>query len=913
MEQGDTLSINRHTAILLAAWAVVAAASQAGAQPPASAGQGTATGAIAGIVTGDGGNRMHGVQVVAQSAANGRREVATTDSEGHYTITGLGANVEYQVSVTVAGFATAATAQVTVVANATVPLNFVVRLTVTESVGVTAQTPLIERGTSGVQQTVTEQLAHSLPLSGRNFIPLAMLAAGFTGNPNYPTPQGQQYWTNNVVVDGASHFSKWRAAPRTFYSGYGLETIREVRVLTNRFSAEYGEALATVTTAVTRSGSDQLHGTGLFFFQNDAFDATPVFATTTPPASSERFGLTLGGPIVRERTHFFESYEGRRSRNHNIVVSPGTAADGAFVADNEDEHLMFFRVDHRRTPGDLWTARYNGQWFRWHNEPGGLSQPGTGIQYDNDVHTALVSDRRVLAEHLQNEARVQFARYRDVRTDLNPSVFVSYAGVAQAGGTLGPYGYGADPEDTWEAAYTVGMTSVRHTMRAGAGVKYVRAHNIFLNYGRGAYFFAGPPSTTPSPYLFIQGIAPTEDSAQADPRGLSLSAFLQEDWHVKRALTMNLGLRYDLERVSNVRHYDVPADKNNIQPRIGVAWEPWPTGKWLVRGGVGLYSQQHLLLYINRVQLEGPDGTATIALTPDSPLFPQFPNVLPSFPSSALIPPRDVHQAAPDFHNPYSVQATAGIERLFGRVTLSADYVFLNGHDLMSLVDVNAPESIVKPNTRTVPEADATRPLTPVFGGYREILTLGNAGRSWYRALQVKAERTTGRVQAMVSYTLAHADDMANYQLPEDSRNLDAEKAAANTNIRHNLSAGMTWKLPGSSAWARDWTLSGVGIFRGHRPYTIVWGDDRNGTTQNDARPDGRNTADTGPYRNVDLAIARRFNVGSTSIEARGEAFNVFDAVNYDQYVGSLLSFSYGQPVSAFPSRRLQLAALVRF
>jgi hypothetical protein len=149
--------------------------------------------------------------------------------------------------------------------------------------------------------------------------------------------------------------------------------------------------------------------------------------------------------------------------------------------------------------------------------------------------------------------------------------------------------------------------------------------------------------------------------------------------------------------VSNVRHYDVPADKNNIQPRVGVAWEPWPTGKWLVRGGVGMYSQQHLLLYINRVQLEGPDGTATIALTPESPLFPKFPNVLPSFPSSALIPPRDVPRQR-RIHNPYSV-ATAGIEPLFGRVTLSADYVFSQRERPDELVDLMRPVDR-QPNTR---------------------------------------------------------------------------------------------------------------------------------------------------------------------------------------------------------------------
>src|SRR4029077_5497552 len=114
-----------------------------------------------------------------------------------------------------------------------------------------------------VPQTVNEQLTHSLPLIGRNFLSLATLPPGFTGNPNFLKPQGQNYWTNNIIVDGASHFSKWRSAARTFYSGYSLEAIKEVQVLSNRFSAEYGEALATVTSAVTKAGTNEFHGSGL--------------------------------------------------------------------------------------------------------------------------------------------------------------------------------------------------------------------------------------------------------------------------------------------------------------------------------------------------------------------------------------------------------------------------------------------------------------------------------------------------------------------------------------------------------------------------------------------------------------------------------------------------------------------------
>lgn len=290
-----------------------------------------------------------------------------------------------------------------------------------------------------------------------------------------------------------------------------------------------------------------------------------------------------------------------------------------------------------------------------------------------------------------------------------------------------------------------------------------------------------------------------------------------------------------------------------------------------------------------------------------------FPSVLSGFTSGQPLPPHDIHRLDPSFRNPYAIQAAAGVQRSLLGGVLSADFVFLRGRDLISLIDANAPASIQKPAQRTVEQADATRPLVPGPSPYRKIITLGNEGRSWYRALQVKVDRAAGSVQAVGSYTLSRAEDMAGYQLPEDSRNLAADKARASTDVRHNLVAGVTWELPGTWPLTRGWLLAGIGVFRSNRPYTISWGDDRNGTTQSDARPGARNTGRTGPYRTVDLALTRRFRRGAGVIEARVEAFNLFNATNYDQYVGELLSPLYARPVSAFPPRRWQFAVIARF
>jgi hypothetical protein len=111
----------------------------------------------------------------------------------------------------------------------------------------------------------------------------------------------------------------------------------------------------------------------------------------------------------------------------------------------------------------------------------------------------------------------------------------------------------------------------------------------------------------------------------------------------------------------------------------------------------------------------------------------------------------------------------------------------------------------------------------------------------------------------------------------------------------------------------RGVTVSAYGLFRSSRPYTITFGDDRYGTTQNNARPGGRNTGEGDSFQSVDLSLAKRFRIANRTIEGRVEAFNILSTVNFDEYVGVLLSPYFGQPVSAFPMRAIQLVATVRF
>ena len=247
--------------------------------------------AVSGNVRADTGLGLEGVAVSVVDRTTGSQRAAETTEDGRYVISGLPADGTYVVRAELSGFLPAVRENVTLVAGTTLTLDFQLNFATAETVDVNR--PLLASGRSLLQQRLGDELIHSLPLLQRNFIQLVSLAGGFSGPSDFPSPQGQRYWANNVVVDGATNFSKWRAAPRAFHSGYSLESIREVQVLTNRFSAQYGEALASVTNVVTRAGTDEWRRTALLFLQDDVFNSTPAFASTKPPESSQQYGFSV--------------------------------------------------------------------------------------------------------------------------------------------------------------------------------------------------------------------------------------------------------------------------------------------------------------------------------------------------------------------------------------------------------------------------------------------------------------------------------------------------------------------------------------------------------------------------------------------------------------------------------------------
>ena len=208
------------------------------------------------------------------------------------------------------------------------------------------------------------------------------------------------------------------------------------------------------------------------------------------------------------------------------------------------------------------------------------------------------------------------------------------------------------------------------------------------------------------------------------PKAYVIGSFVQDDWRIRNNLTLNLGLRYDVEIIKDIPDWPAPTDKNNVDPRVGFAWDPKGDQKWSIRGGVGRFTQQHAIFTIVKGGVGGRNGQVTVSLAPTDPLFPTFPNTLPAFPPGAVLPPRDIQEISPDLENEHAWTGSLGFQHQLGPRTAIQVDANINRGVKHGFLDMNQAQPIPKdvlnaalasnPNgtVRTQAQADATRPIS---------------------------------------------------------------------------------------------------------------------------------------------------------------------------------------------------------
>jgi Carboxypeptidase regulatory-like domain/TonB dependent receptor len=889
---------------------------------------------------------LPGAAVTIQNVSTGLTRTVTTDANGRFVVTALPPEGRYRIQVELTGFATEVRENLVFNAGQRAVLNFALRLSsVQETITVAGDAPLVQTTSAEVTSTIDQRAFETLPVKERNYFRLLTLdsnvvAAG-TGS-NAVNVGGSEVWNFGTYVDGTNNHSKWltlQRAPQLGSSGFAIETVKEVQLITNQFSAEFGGHSAGVASMVTKSGTNSVTGSVFAMARPGDWDARPPLSPVKTPYNQQQFGGTVGGPLVRDKVFYFGSYERRRERSSVTVTS--AEAFGLVVPTPADEHQGHFKGDVRFSERHSLGVRYNMVRWKKDNESGGLNLPGTGFMWDNNVDTVHGNFLSVMSGRLLNEVRGQYSRYVDRRAAKCDCVSIQRQGYSNSGG-YDQGTWGVIPEQTYDISNTVSLWMGNHSIKTGASFTYDVTDQLFQPLQNGVYTFSGAPNVAPTPIRFQQSFALTPEARFMFPKAYVFAGFLQDDLRIGNNLTLNLGLRYEVEIIKDIPDWPAGTDANNLDPRVGFAWDPKGDQKWSIRGGFGRFTQQHPIFTIVKGGVGGRNGQVTVTLTPADALFPAFPNALPAFPPGASLPARSIQEISPDLENEHAWNVSFGVQRQLGSRTAIQVDANINRGRKHGFLDLNQPPPIpkdvlnaalrVNPNAvvRTLAQADALRPSPAVPNGFRHMDVLTNEGRFWYEGVRIAMQHRTEPLQITVSYTASRAEDRLNHWFsPEDSSDPELDRGPSGASTPHNLVTSAMWNLPGSGPVFGDWQLSMVSHHQSGSPYTIRYAGDPTGAGAGlgaacnsrgcqFARPEGRATA-RGMFMNwADISLARTFPVGPDRIEFRADVFNVLNNWNLlsGGYINLVGNPRFGQHTggsNVLPGRQFQFAATYRF
>ncbi|MFL6253451.1 MAG: TonB-dependent receptor domain-containing protein, partial [Pyrinomonadaceae bacterium] len=753
---------------------------------------------IGGRVEDANGAALPGVSIKATNIETNQNRTSTTDEEGRYRLAYLVVGT-YQLRVEKAGFATL-TKQLTLTIGQALEVPLVLHVAgVAESVEVTgADVPLVETARTQLAETIVPKEIDTLPLNGRNYLDLAALTPGVTrtnpvANQRFPETSavpgtglsitGQHFINNGFVVDGLSANDDAADLAGTFYS---QEVIREFEVITAGGIAEFGRAAGGVVNIVTRSGTNDFKGRVYGFLRNQRLDARNPLSPSKEPFTQAQYGASFGGPLKRDRSFFFSNFE--RTRLDNVVavtVTPaavaavnarldrvgfaGARVTTGLVPTGFDTTNFLFRLDQQAGKTSQLTARYNLYDIESFNarNVGGLNAVSRGTGLEDRDQTVALSLATTLSDRALNEARFQHTRSRlaaPVNDEAGPAVNI--AGVANFGAaTFSPT---ARDLDTFELVDNVSTERGAHSLKVGANLLLDRVNITFPGALQGVYTFSSLANFQAGRYATFQQAFGQATQSQSNP---NVGLFAQDAWKPRHDLTLNLGLRYDVQLLPR----PVRTDADNFAPRAGLAYSPDFLGRdhrTVLRASYGIFFDRlPLRATSNALQRDG--SKYRLAVLPFGAAgAPAFPSRLEAFPEGLLV---SVMTIDPRVRSAYSQQASLQVEReLSGAISFSVGYLHVRGEHIILSRNVNVPRFPASAGVFNLGRPDSR------FGN---VSRYESSGDSYYDGLLVSFHRRfSRRAQARVSYTLSKAiDDVggAFFFSPQDNFNLRDERGLA--------------------------------------------------------------------------------------------------------------------------------------
>ena len=909
---------------------------------PALAQQTVTSATLGGRVEDANGATLPGAVVTATNTETNQSRTSTTDDEGRYRFSYLPVG-SYDLRAEKSGFNTLTRSLTLTVGQALdVPLSLSVA-GVAEDVQVdSASAPAVETTRTQVAETVLPKDVESLPLNGRNFLDLALLLPGvsrtntgsvqrFAETSAVPgtgiSIAGQRNLANSFIVDGASANDDSVELAGTYYS---QEVIREFQVVTSGAVAEFGRASGGFVNIVTQSGTNDLHGKAYGFLRNQRLDARNPLAPAKDPLTQVQYGASFGAPVVKNRTFIFGNVEQTRRNDSNVItIAPanvtainnrlravgykGSFVETGLVPGGYDTTNLFARLDHQLDRRNSFTATYNFYDIGAINARtvGGLNAVSRGTNLDNTDHTVNLQNVTTVSSRSLNELRFQFRRSRlgaPAIDQTGPAVNIS--GVASFGtATSSP-----TRRDVDLYQLTDNFSAVRgdHSLKFGGEFLYNSLNIDFPGALQGVYTFTNLANFLSGNYSQFQQAFGAPSQAQKNP---NVGLFARDEWKARKDLTLNFGLRYDLQFLPD----PIETDTDNVAPRFGFAYSP--NEKTVIRGSFGLYYDRiPTRATSNALQRDGSKYVVAV-LSRNSPGAPVFPAVLGAQPSVLTTKP-SVTRIDPNIENSSSQQANLQIEReLPWDSSVSVGYIHLRGMHIILSRNVNVPRCSAAVNSNLCrPDAN--------FGN---VSRYEGSGDSNYDGMVVSFNKRQGRwATARVSYTLSKAiDDAGNFffSTPQDNANLRGDKGLSDNDQRHRLTLSGTFNTPATfeKKFARaafgGLQLSYIFTYATRLPFNVLAGSDLNGDSTNNDRALGlgRNTGRGFDFASFDLRLARRFHLTERlNLELLAEGFNLFNRANFSVPnnnfgTGATPPATFGQPTAAYDPRQIQVGFRLNF
>ena len=859
---------------------------------------------VAGTVRDVSGAPIAGANVIAANIERNQKQQTVTDPSGRFRFPVLAVGA-YDITATCDGFAPwHRKLRLGVGSSLDIPITLA--MTQSETIDVTGALPAVDTGRTEIASNITPEEVRSLPLNGRNYLDLALLAPGVSrtntgANQRFAETSAvpgtgisvstQRNLANSFIVDGLSANDDAAELAGTFFS---QEVIREFEVVRSGGSAEFGRASAGIINIVTQSGTNTLRGDAYGFFRNQRLDAPNALSHTKLPLDQHQTGATLGGPLVRDRAFFFANAEGMRQRTAGIITisAANVAAINArldtvhyggprITTDSFDTTLdttnVFARVDAMAMPSDSLTLRLNTYDVTSDNarSVGGLNAVSRGTALENHDRTLAASNLWTIAGNVISETRAQITRSRlDAPPNDPTGPAVNISGIASFGTlTVSPT---ARDIDLREIAQNMTWLRGDHSLKTGVDLLQNRVTISFPGALQGVYTFSSLTNFLSGNYSSFQQAFGEPDTHQTND---NLGAFVQDEWRATPRLMIDAGLRYDVQQLPSIVH----TDRNNISPRLGAAWDIRGDARTVLRAAAGIYYDPIPLRAVSNALQRNGVTYRVAQLGASAPGAPAFPNVLPSFPTNLLT---NITTVDPHIQESSSTQAMLQYEQQLGATsTASIGVEHLRGRNIIM-----------------------SRKITPANTQFQSI------GDSWYDGVTIAVtKRPVSWGSVRLSYTFSKGLDTSGnffFSQPQDANNIAAERGRSDNDQRHRLTLSGTLTMP------RRWILSYVASYASALPFNIQLPNDRNGDGVFNDRPPGvgRNRGQAFDYRSLDLRLSRTFPLtGRVSIEALADAFNVLNRANYQVPNNIITSPTFGKPTAVNDPRQLQLGMRLLF